>query len=520
VGSITPIDARRSNAGSSPIDGAAIPPVCAENLLEAVDDGTRRALGRRPRRGRVLPAALMLADLVGLSLAYLLTARISSGRHAPGTTRELTVFAISLPCWVLLAALHGLYRRDAPRVDHTTIDEIAGILHVVAIGALLLLLGWRLAAPSGPDVLDVVVFAALAMLLVPATRLLARTACRRSRAYVQNTVIVGAGEVGQLVCRKLMKHPEYGANVVGFVDRHPRIRSIDLPEHLSILGGPERLAEIVEQLDVERVVIAFSNEPLSELLELVRGLRPLGVQIDVVPRLFEVLGPRVAAHSAEGLALLALMPAHPSKAALAAKRGIDIVGASVGLIVLAPLMAFFAWRIRRDSPGPALFRQTRLGTGMKPFTVLKFRTMEVRTEAAVHRDYIRKTMAHGGEADGNGLYKLDRADVVTGFGRWLRRTSLDELPQLVNVLRGEMSLVGPRPCIPYEADHFAPHHLERFLMPQGITGLWQVTARANATYREALDMDVAYVWGWSLSLDVRLLLRTPLELLRQRSATT
>ena len=119
----------------------------------------------------------------------------------------------------------------------------------------------------------------------------------------------------------------------------------------------------------------------------------------------------------------------------------------------------------------------------------------------------------------SGIYKLDRSDVVTEFGRWLRTTSLDELPQLINVLRGDMSLVGPRPCIPYEVDNFAPHHLDRFLMPQGITGLWQVTARASASYGEALDMDVAYVRSWSLGLDLGLLLRTPLQVLRQRSRT-
>ena len=117
------------------------------------------------------------------------------------------------------------------------------------------------------------------------------------------------------------------------------------------------------------------------------------------------------------------------------------------------------------------------------------------------------------------MYKLERADAVTGFGRGLRRTSLDELPQLINVLRGDMSLVGPRPCIPYETENFEPHHLERFAMPQGITGLWQVTARANCTFLEALEMDVAYVRGWSLGLDLSLLLRTPLQLLRQRAST-
>lgn len=267
------------------------------------------------------------------------------------------------------------------------------------------------------------------------------------------------------------------------------------------------------------MVIAFSNEPVSELLKLLRQLRSLGVQIDLVPWLFELIGPRVSVHTVEGLPLLALPPQRASTAARVLKRTIDIAVAGVSLLVLAPLMAYIAIRIRRDSPGPVLFRQTRLGTGMTEFTALKFRTMKVNTDTEAHREYIRRSMSRGATAEGNGLYKLDRSDSVTTVGRWLRKSSLDELPQLINVLKGDMSLVGPRPCIPYEAENYEPHHLDRFAMPQGITGLWQVTARANSTYAEALDLDVAYVRDWSLGLDLRLLLRTPLQLLRQRGST-
>jgi lipopolysaccharide/colanic/teichoic acid biosynthesis glycosyltransferase len=151
---------------------------------------------------------------------------------------------------------------------------------------------------------------------------------------------------------------------------------------------------------------------------------------------------------------------------------------------------------------------------MREFTALKFRTMWDGTKDAEHRAYIAQTMSASAPVGVNGTYKLDRANDVTPFGRWLRKTSLDELPQLINVLRGEMSLVGPRPCISYEVERFKPHHFERFLLPQGITGLWQVTARAHATFGEALDMDVAYVRSWSIGLDLRLLFRTPLQLLR------
>jgi lipopolysaccharide/colanic/teichoic acid biosynthesis glycosyltransferase len=171
--------------------------------------------------------------------------------------------------------------------------------------------------------------------------------------------------------------------------------------------------------------------------------------------------------------------------------------------------------VHRSSPGPVFFRQTRLGLNMREFTALKFRTMWTDTDDSEHRKYIASTMRSSATAGSNGLYKLERKNAITPFGHWLRKTSLDELPQLINVLRGDMSLVGPRPCIPYETQNFEPHHFERFLLPAGVTGLWQVMARAHSSFGEALDMDVAYVRGWSLGLDLRLLFRTPLELLRQ-----
>jgi lipopolysaccharide/colanic/teichoic acid biosynthesis glycosyltransferase len=177
-------------------------------------------------------------------------------------------------------------------------------------------------------------------------------------------------------------------------------------------------------------------------------------------------------------------------------------------------MALIAVAIRRDSDGPILFRQTRLGMNMREFTILKFRTMRAGTSDVAHRNNVRATMDPRAPAGENGLYKLEPADAVTSIGRWLRKTSLDELPQLINVLRGDMSLVGPRPSLPYEVEYFAPHHHERFLVPAGLTGLWQVTARSRTNWFEALDMDVAYARSWSLRLDLKLLLHTPMKALK------
>jgi exopolysaccharide biosynthesis polyprenyl glycosylphosphotransferase len=520
VSSVTQINARRLTP-ARPAEATEGHTFVAGDLVAAMDDHSRKLLSRSglERRIRLVPRTLMIADLLGLSLAYTITTVFWGAAGAFGDKKQIAVFCATLPCWLLVAKLQGLYRADHQHADHSTADDMVKVFYLVTIGVWVLLVASRLVGRTTPGIYALITFWAVSICVLPLVRTVARRVCRGSRAYVQNTLIMGAGEVGQLIARKLVKHPEYGLNVVGFIDRQPKTRRGDLPEHLAILGGPERLAEVVKSLDVERVIIAFSKEPADELLGILRQLRAFPVQIDLVPRLFELVGPHVTVHSVEGLPLLGLPQNPASPVARALKRAIDIAVSGMALLVLSPLFAYIALRIRLDSDGPIFFRQTRLGTNMKEFTALKFRTMKVDTDQSVHRAAIRLASTGGADSTETGMYKLDRSDSVTRFGRGLRKTSLDELPQLINVLRGDMSLVGPRPCIPYETENFAPHHVERFAMPQGITGLWQVTARANCTFMEALDMDVAYVRGWSLGLDLRLLLRTPLQLLRQRAST-
>jgi exopolysaccharide biosynthesis polyprenyl glycosylphosphotransferase len=494
-------------------------------LIDVVDQRTQAILARRSaaqpwkRRGWLVRRLLLAADLVGLTLAFVIAEVVAgetgllNGVSAP---YEFLLFLISLPFWVVLAKLHGLYEGDEERTHHSTIDDVVGVFHLTTTGLWLVALPLWLLGVADPTFAKLALFPLVALVLLAVGRAVARAIGRRSVFYLQNTVIVGAGDVGQLVARKLLQHPEYGINLVGFVDPRPREPRVDL-EHLTLLGAPEELPEIVRLLDVERVIIAFSNEREEEILALARSCQELDVQIDVVPRLFELVGPRVDMHAVEGLALVGLPPLRLSPSARLLKRSIDIIGAALGLLLTAPLFAYIAIRIKRDSEGPVFFRQTRLGLNRKPFTVLKFRTMRVDVDESEHQAFIRATMDSKAGVGPNGLYKLDRASEVTKVGAWLRKTSLDELPQLVNVLRGDMSLVGPRPCIPYEAEHFEPHHQERFLVPAGLTGLWQVTARGRTTFREALDMDVAYARGWSLGLDLKLLFRTPVELARKRT---
>jgi len=465
----------------------------------------------RPRRW-LLPRALLLADFVGLSGAFTL-ATVGSGRAG------LVLFLVTLPGWFVTSKLHGLYERDATRADHSTVDELVGVFHVVTIGVWTIVAAALATGLARPDLGNLIGFGALAFAFVTVARGCARAVCRRTGSYAQRTIIVGAGDIGQLVARKLSKHPEYGLEVVGFVDSDPKRRRSDL-DSLTVLGEPDQLGALVQRFEVERVVVAFSNDSAEQTVQLVRDLADLDVHVDVVPRLFDVFGPNVTVHSVEGLALVALpLAQRPTRPSRVLKRTFDIVVSAAALLLAAPVMLCIAWRVKLDSPGPVFFRQVRLGVGMREFTALKFRTMKAGTSQDEHRRYIRESAASAVGTNTNGLFKLERKDAITSSGQWLRKTSLDELPQLINVLRGDMSLVGPRPCIPYETEMFKPHHFQRFLVPAGITGLWQVTARANSTFGEALEMDVAYARAWSLGLDFRLLLRTPIQLVRQRTST-
>jgi exopolysaccharide biosynthesis polyprenyl glycosylphosphotransferase len=476
----------------------------------------RRQTARIKRRGWLIRRMLLLADISGLLVAFAIAQNVFP--HGPGSISppvELLIFAATLPLWVVLAKLYGLYDADEERTDHSTVDELVRVFHLVTVGTWVSFAVLWLSALDG-QVSRHLLFWVVGVATVTLARVLARGFSRSRITYIQNAVIVGAGDVGQLIGRKILQHPEYGINLVGFVDDEPKERREEL-EHLSLLGTADRLPALVRMLDIERVIVAFSRDRHDETLELIRELGDMDVQVDVVPRLFEVIGPSITVHTLEGLPLVGLPPIRISRSSQLIKRTLDLLGALVLLVIMAPVFAVIALLIKRDSPGPVFFRQRRIGMNQKEFMIYKFRTMKVDTDDAPHRDFIKATMSKLAAPTENGLYKLERNEAITSVGRKLRRWNLDELPQLINVFRGEMSLVGPRPCLDYETAHFEPHHFERFLVPAGITGLWQVTARAHATFGEALDLDVAYVRAWSLGLDVMLLLRTARLLFRGNS---
>ena len=486
-------------------------PVVYDEVWTALDDRTLEILDRRRktatvrRRGWLIRRMLLLADVLGLTLAFIVAEALAGHAALHEPTWELLAFVVSLPGWVVVAKLHGLYDRDEERTDHSTTDDIVGVFHLVTIGTWLVFVGAQVTGLADPDFTKLVVFWGLATTFVPAFRLAARAYSRRSLTYQQNTVIVGDGDVGQLIAHKLLQHPEYAINLVGLVDPEPKEWRDDIAS-VPLLGSPERLPAIVRAFDIERVIVAFPSQSEEELLELIRSLKDLDIQIDIVPRLFEILSPSVGIHTIEGLPVIGLPPFRLSRSSQLLKRCLDIVGSGFGLFVLSPFFAYVAVRIKRDSRGPVFFRQVRMGAGEKTFRIYKFRTMTEDADARKSEvAHLNKFVQDGGDAR---MFKIAHDPRVTPFGVFLRRYSLDELPQLINVFKGEMSLVGPRPLILDEDQYVQRWARKRLDLKPGITGLWQVLGRNEIPFDEMVKLDYIYVTTWSLWRDVRLLLQT------------
>jgi exopolysaccharide biosynthesis polyprenyl glycosylphosphotransferase len=478
----------------------------------------RRRGGIAQGRGWLVRRALAVADMAGLTAAFVIAMYWWGGSPVDDRVAdifEVAIFALSLPAWILAAKLYGLYSSDEERTDHSTVDDLVRVFHLVTVGSWILFLGVTFTEVADPSLQRLLTFWLLAILFVTSFRALARALCRRTSIYLQNTVIVGAGDVGQLVARKLRQHPEYGLNIVGFFDDQPKERQPGLGD-LNIMGSPEQLAEMVRPLEIERVVIAFSNDSHQETLDLIRSIKDLDVQIDIVPRLFEVIGSNVSMHTAEGMPMIGLPPLRLSRSSLLAKRLLDVLVSLTGLVVLAPLLAGIAIGIKLDSRGPVFFRQVRRGEGNRVFCIYKFRTM--RTDAEERKAEVAALNKHLADGGDPRMFKIPDDPRVTRFGKFVRRYSLDELPQLINVLRGDMSLVGPRPLILEEDQHVVDWRRHRLNLKPGITGLWQVLGRDGIPFGEMVTLDYLYVTNWSLMGDVKLILRTIPVLFRSHPA--
>jgi exopolysaccharide biosynthesis polyprenyl glycosylphosphotransferase len=490
------------------IGGSTGSPLVAENVVGPTAHG----------RGWLVRRALLGADMVGLIASLFLAQSLFTARTT--LLDRLTpspkwfLFLVALPAWVVAAKLYSLYDRDEERTDHSTVDDVVGVFHLVTVSVWI---AYGIGHATGlftPDLEKTTAFWAFAVVLIPLCRCLARAICRRRPAYIQNTIIVGAGRVGQLIARKYLQHPEYGIRLVGFVDDRPRERRDDLGD-LTLLGSPSELPGLVDAYGVERVVIAFSNIREEDQLDLVRMLRESNVQTDVVPRLYEVVPPNVNVHGVEGLPLVNLPPFRMARSSVYLKRSFDIVVSFLSLVLLAPVFVALAVLIKLDSSGPVFFRQTRMGANDETFDMLKFRTMVADADDRKHElAHLNKHLEPGGDAR---MFKVRNDPRVTRVGRVLRRYSIDELPQFINVLKGEMSLVGPRPLILDEDQHVHDWARSRLRLQPGITGPWQVLGRENIPFQEMVTLDYFYVTSWSMLNDLKLLLQTVPAVVRARA---
>jgi len=505
-------------------DAAAPPSLSADSTiagaaglsrLTSSKDGPVSGTGRR--RGWMLRRMLALADAVAIVTAALaaewLTATFS-GPALSSDVGEIVGLVVVVPVWLVAAKIYGLYDRDDERTDHSTTDEFASLFHLVTVGTAGVAAFCYVTGVASPSAAKLLVFWAFATLFTVLGRAAARARARTALWYLQNTVVVGAGEVGQRIAKKLLQHSEYGINLVGFVDHEPMERQDGL-EHIALLGGTDDLPSIVRTYDVERVIIAFSGRSDTETLALVRSMNSLDVQVDVVPRLFELVCPGVSLHTVEGIPLVGLPQLNLSRSSRLLKRVFDVSLSALGLLALAPVLAAVAVAIKLDSRGPVFFRQTRMGANEAPFRIFKFRTMVADAEGK--KDTVRHLNHH--LHDDPRMFKAVDDPRVTKLGRFLRRTSLDELPQLLNVLSGEMSLVGPRPLILDEDSHVREWARHRLAIKPGITGLWQVLGRSDIPFGEMVQLDYLYVSAWSLGGDIKLLVKTIPSVLFPRTAT-
>lgn len=435
---------------------------------------------------------LRVSDVLALTTSALLGG-LALDLISPVRAGDLGLRALVITVLAMVAALHlhGLYRRPASRLRPSGWWRPAVIARCLPTAALLALGADALLFHGGRMTLTSAVAMTLpAVLLVPF--------CRRMvvRYFdvptVTRILVVGTGPISDRLVSRLHRCPD--TFVVGHVD-------VDTDADTTLLGGIEDLPEVCATHRVDRVIVAFPNTPDIHTLHSLRQL--LGqVPVSEVPRFFELHNWRSDVEELHGLTLMHVPAATLELSARAMKRCMDFVVATCAVAAVAPLLLIVAAAIKLDSRGPVFFRQQRIGRAGKPFSIYKFRSM---TADAWEK---RATVAARNEVDGP-LFKMENDPRVTRVGALLRRTSLDELPQLFNVIRGEMSLVGPRPLPTEESDRIDGAALARLDVCPGITGLWQVCGRSDLSYADLQHLDSVYVRSWSFIWDLRILAQTP-----------
>jgi exopolysaccharide biosynthesis polyprenyl glycosylphosphotransferase len=471
----------------------------AQRERASVDAGRGPAMGMR--RDALFRRLLLLADSLAVVVAYVAATTLSP------TTATLTWSALAgVPALLLSAKVTGLYDRDETLLHKTTLDEAPKLFQLATLATLIT---WLAGGAIVTGALDrraaLLLWAGLAGLLI-----LARAAARALAlrlAPPERCLFIGDEASAQMVRSKLGGKGGVKAEIVAEIELDKAA-----PWSTDSFSEP-RLAEIAHlaaSMDVQRAIIAPSSGDSSELLNLVRTLKAVGVCVSVLPRLLEVVGSTVEFDDLHGVTVMGVRRFDLTRSSARVKRVFDVIGASLGLLALAPPMAVIALAIKLDSRGPVFFRQLRVGRHGQRFRMIKFRTMVQGADA------MKDSLRERNEACGQ-LFKIAEDPRITRVGRWLRASALDELPQLLNVIRGEMSLVGPRPLVVDEDRHVRGWHRRRLELMPGMTGHWQVLGGpARVPLREMVAIDYLYVANWSLWTDVKLLLRTVPHVLGRR----
>jgi exopolysaccharide biosynthesis polyprenyl glycosylphosphotransferase len=444
------------------------------------------------KRDTLYRRALAFSDILAASLSILIAIVLVQG----DSPKPLMV--IALPLWVLAGKAAGIYDRDQHLIRKTTLEEVPAIFQ---IATLFTLASWLVAAPlANMDLYRRGVGGLLVSLFV--TVMVLRAVTRRVATHFAPTercLVLGSPELAERIQSKLHHSPHVRAEVIGRVPLSgpDPTRRFGPP----VLGTKDTLGLAIAEQDVERVIIAPSGDDTEEILDGIRLVKALGVKVSVVPRLLEVVGSTSEFDEVDGISLLGVRRYGLTRSSEVMKRGFDILMASLALIVIAPLLLGLAIAVKLGSRGPVFFRQPRIWHAGRSFSMLKFRSMYDGADA--HKAALQEL----NESEG-GLFKIADDPRVTRVGKLIRETSLDELPQLLNVIRGDMSLVGPRPLVPDEDAMIEGWQRRRLQVRPGMTGLWQIFGSARIPMSEMVKIDYLYGANWSLWGDVKILMRT------------
>lgn len=467
-------------------------PLSQEQWVEAAaldGEGLRRSLALNHRYRR----SLGVADVI------VAVAAITAWLPASGRDEHLPLaLAFAIPLMLVASKLLGLYDRDELVLRKSTLDEAPKLFQLATLFTLLLAVAER---PLALDALGGEQLAGLwATLFIGllAGRVVARGLARRT-TEPERCLLLGDFDACERARTKIEESDKVNAEVVAQITS-ARIGEEEVPV--------ETLAGIASQHDIQRVIIAPRSTDHGDVLNLVRAVKAMGLNVSVLPRLLEIVGSSVTVDDVEGLRVLGVARFGLTRSSRAVKRGFDFAAASAGLILTGPLMLLIALLIKVDSKGPVFFRQPRIGKTSDTFHMLKFRSMVDGAEEL--KDDLRDLN------EASGLFKIADDPRITRLGRLLRRTSLDELPQLLNVFRGEMSLVGPRPLVVEDDSLILGWDRHRLHLTPGMTGPWQVLGSARIPLDEMVKLDYLYVATWSLWGDAKLLLRTVAFVLGRR----